>query len=62
MWGDEHEITAIEIRRDIAEVYKDHFPDDNVIISDAHAFLENNYQDFDFIWSSPPLSDSQPHE
>ena len=54
LWGDEHEITAVEYREDIAEVYKDFFPNDKMIITDAHEYLLQNYKDFDFIWSSPP--------
>lgn len=54
LWGDEHEITAIEFEPKIAEIYKDFFPNDTVIVTDAHAYLEEHYQEFDFIWSSPP--------
>jgi DNA (cytosine-5)-methyltransferase 1 len=34
-WGNEHEITAIEINPDIAKVYQDLFPKDKVIVTDA---------------------------
>lgn len=54
LWGDEHEITAVEFEPKIAEVYKDFFPNDTVIVADAHKYLEEHYQEFDFIWSSPP--------
>lgn len=54
LWGDEHEITAVEYNEEIALVYKDIFPKDEVIIADAHQFLLNNYMNYDFIWSSPP--------
>jgi len=54
LWGDEHEITAIEINREIASVYKYNFPNDNVIVTDAHYYLLEHYKEFDFIWSSPP--------
>lgn len=54
LWGDEHDITAVEIDPKIAEVYKDLFPSDNVIVADAHQYLLDHYQEFDFIWSSPP--------
>jgi len=47
-------VTAIELEEDIAEVYADLFPNDNVIVADAHEYLLNNMNDFDFIWSSPP--------
>ena len=54
LWGDEHEITAIEINSDIASEYKYKFPNDKVIETDSHQFLLHNYQNYDFIWSSPP--------
>lgn len=54
LWGDEHEITAIEINCDIASEYKYKFPNDEVLNTDSHQFLLHNYKDFDFIWSSPP--------
>ena len=49
-----HDITAIEYRQDIADVYKHYFPNDKVIITDAHQYLLEHYKEFDFIWSSPP--------
>jgi DNA (cytosine-5)-methyltransferase 1 len=49
-----HRITAIEINPQIAEIYQKLYPDDTVIVTDAHEYLANHYQKFDFIWSSPP--------
>jgi DNA (cytosine-5)-methyltransferase 1 len=54
LWGDSHQITAIEFNQDIAKVYKYFYPSDNVVVADAHLFLLQHYKDFDFIWSSPP--------
>jgi len=54
LWGDEHEITAIEYDADIAKIYADHFPNDKVIVADAHDYLLEHHEEFDFIWSSPP--------
>lgn len=54
LWGNEHKITAVEYDKSIAEVYKSFFPNDKVIIEDAHQFLMENFNDYDFIWSSPP--------
>ena len=54
LWGDEHDITAVEYNEHIAAVYKDRFPNDTVIVADAHEYLLKNYKEFDFIWSSPP--------
>jgi len=54
LWGDEHEITAVENNESIAAIYQDFFPNDTVIVGDAHQYLLDNYKEFDFIWSSPP--------
>ena len=54
LWGVDHEITAVEYREDIANVYKHYFPDDKLIIGDAHQYLLDHYREFDFIWASPP--------
>lgn len=54
LWGDEHEITAIEYNEEIAKAYQDFFPNDKVIIADAHQYLLDHFKEFDFIWSSPP--------
>jgi len=53
LWGNEHEVTAVEINPEIASIYKYNFPNDNVIITDAHSYLIQHYKEFDFIWSSP---------
>ena len=54
LWGDEHEITAVENNPEIAKIYKDYFPGDKVMITDAHQYLLDHFDEFDFIWSSPP--------
>ena len=54
LWGNEHEITAIELDESLCELYKKRFPNDRVICTDAHEYLLNNYKNFDFIWTSPP--------
>jgi len=54
LWGDEHEITAVEWKPEIAKIYQDFFPNDKMVIGDAHAYLLEHFEDFDFIWSSPP--------
>src|SRR3990167_9017262 len=53
-WGNEHDITAVEINPEIAKIYRDFFPNDKIIVADAHQFLLEHYKEFDFIWSSPP--------
>jgi DNA (cytosine-5)-methyltransferase 1 len=54
LWGDEHEITAVEYNKEVADVYKIFFPNDNVIVADAHEYLLEHVSEYDFIWSSPP--------
>jgi len=54
LWGDQHEVTAIENNPEIARAYKDFFPRDELILTDAHQYLLEHYKEFDFIWSSPP--------
>jgi DNA (cytosine-5)-methyltransferase 1 len=54
LWPDNVRVTAVELNEDIAGVYKSLFPNDNVIVGDAHQYLLDHYQEFDFIWASPP--------
>ncbi len=48
------EVTAVELDPEAARLYQDRFPNDTVIIADAHQYLLDHYKEFDFIWSSPP--------
>jgi DNA (cytosine-5)-methyltransferase 1 len=52
--GVEIEVTAVELDPELARLYKERFPNDIVIIADAHQYLLDHYKEFDFIWSSPP--------
>ena len=54
LWGNDYNITAVEFNKDIANIYKDLYPNDEVIITDAHQYLLDHYKEYDFIWSSPP--------
>lgn len=54
LWGNEHEITAVELNPEVAQIYNELYPNDNIIIDDAHDYLLRNYKNFDFIWTSPP--------
>lgn len=54
LWDGDIEVTAVENNEEIASIYQDFFPKDNVIIADAHQYLLEHYKEFDFIWSSPP--------
>ncbi len=53
LWEDQ-EVTAVEYDYDILNAYRKFFPNDSIICGDAHQYLLEHYQEFDFIWSSPP--------
>ena len=48
------EVTAVELDPEAARLYQESFPNDKVIVADAHQYLLDHYKEFDFIWSSPP--------
>ena len=48
------EVTAVEWDEELARLYQERFPQDKVIVADAHQYLLDHYKEFDFIWSSPP--------
>ena len=48
------EVTAVELDPEAARLYQERFPNDTVIVADAHQYLLEHYKEFDFIWSSPP--------
>ena len=54
LWGNDHEITSVEFDEKIAKKYEKLFPNDKLIVADAHQYLLDNYENFDFIWTSPP--------
>jgi len=54
LWKDVN-VTAVEIKPDVAAVYQKLFPNDKVIVGDAHEYLLQHINNgYDFIWSSPP--------
>jgi DNA (cytosine-5)-methyltransferase 1 len=48
------EVTAVELDPEAARLYQERFPNDKVVVVDAHQYLLDNFNKFDFIWSSPP--------
>lgn len=48
------EVTAVEMEQEIADVYKKLYPNDTVIVGDAHQYLLEHADEFDMVWSSPP--------
>ena len=53
LWEDV-EVTAVEYNEAIATTYQKFHPNDKVVIGDAHQYLLDHYEEFDFIWASPP--------
>ena len=47
-------VTAVELDPELARMYQERFPNDTVIVADAHQYLLDHYKEFDFIWTSPP--------
>lgn len=48
------EVTAVEYDPELAKLYQERFPNDKVVVVDAHQYLLDHYKEFDFIWGSPP--------
>ena len=44
--GIEIEVTAVEYDEELARMYKERFPNDKVIVCDAHKYLLENFKDF----------------
>ena len=52
--SDNIEVTAVELDEELAKLYQERFPNDKVIVGDAHQYLLDHYKEYNFIWSSPP--------
>tara|TARA_Y100001951_G_scaffold39766_1_gene31418 strand:- start:342 stop:986 length:645 start_codon:yes stop_codon:yes gene_type:complete len=48
------EVTAVELDTELAKLYQERFPNDKVIVADAHQYLLDYFDYFDFVWTSPP--------
>ncbi len=48
------QVTTVEIDPKIAAVYQRFYPDDEVVVTDAHQYLLDHFSEFDAVWSSPP--------
>lgn len=58
LW-DDCQVTAVELDPDLARMYQERFPNDKVIIADAHQYLldlknSGELDSYSFVWSSPP--------
>ena len=55
LWDGDIEVTAVELNPDIAKIYQDFFPDDKVVVTDAHQYLLDHFEEYDFI-SAPSMA------
>ncbi|MCT4238522.1 DNA cytosine methyltransferase [Elizabethkingia anophelis] len=49
-----HDVTAVENEEKIAAIYQKVNPEHTVIVADAYEYLKKHYNEFDFVWISPP--------
>jgi len=52
-------VTAVELDPELAKLYQERFPNDTVIVADAHQYLldlknSGELDSYSFVWSSPP--------
>lgn len=48
------DVVAVENEPKIAAIYQRLHPNDEVVVGDAHKYLLEHFEEFDFIWTSPP--------
>src|SRR6185312_5965046 len=53
LWEDV-EVTSVEINTKVAEIYNELFPNDKIVVANAHEYLLQHFTEFDFIWTSRP--------
>lgn len=54
LWPAEWKVTAVENDPRVAREYARRYPDDVVLVEDAHAHVMNRAHEYDARWSSPP--------
>jgi DNA (cytosine-5)-methyltransferase 1 len=54
LWPDDWQVTAVELDPRIAAEYARRYPDDVVLVEDAHAVVMDRAHEFDAVWTSPP--------
>ena len=53
LWGNKHEITAVEMDQKIAMIYHKRFPNDKVIVGDAYQYNLDHHHEYGLVWASP---------
>ncbi|WP_341934727.1 hypothetical protein MRBLWO14_000299 [Microbacterium sp. LWO14-1.2] len=54
LWPSDWNVTAVEIDERVAAEYARRYPNDTVIVGDAHAYVLERAHRFDATWASPP--------
>ena len=54
LWPAEWDVTAVELDERVAAEYARRYPNDTVLVEDAHAFVMEHAHEFDAVWTSPP--------
>ena len=52
-WPTNIQVTAVEFNEEAAAIYKELFPQDEVIVADAYEYIRLHWNEYDFIWASP---------
>ncbi|WP_396657160.1 DNA cytosine methyltransferase [Microbacterium oxydans] len=54
LWPDDWKVTAVEWNARVAAEYQTRYPNDTVVVADAHQYVLDHAHEFDAIWTSPP--------
>lgn len=54
LWPADWNVTAVELDERVAAEYARRYPDDIVLVEDAHAHVMERAHDYDAVWTSPP--------
>jgi len=53
-WPSDVQVTAVEFNQEAADIYKELFPQDTVVVGDAYEYVRLHWHEFNFIWASCP--------
>jgi DNA (cytosine-5)-methyltransferase 1 len=54
LWPADWHVTAVELDPQVAAEYARRYPQDTVLVEDAHAYVLEHAHEFDAVWTSPP--------
>jgi DNA (cytosine-5)-methyltransferase 1 len=55
-WPDYVKVTAIDTNEECLRVYADRFPQDEIVLDDAHSYILDHHEEYQdgLLWTSPP--------